>query len=109
MNYTVVALPVIISQRQLTPESVAEASFQLIMLISGFSKFTNLSKEFSELAGYTSRLAVFSEMIEVLARQNKSDNGMYLRVILGPQCNYMTHLRRLSLNYSKQKNDCRST
>jgi ATP-binding cassette subfamily D (ALD) protein 4 len=77
LNYSVVALPVIISQRQLTPESVAEASFQLIMLISGFSKFTNLSKEFSELAGYTSRLAVFSEMIEVLASQSNSDSAQY--------------------------------
>jgi ATP-binding cassette subfamily D (ALD) protein 4 len=82
LNYSVVALPVILGQKENpTSQYVAEASFQLIMLIQGFSTFANLSKAFSELAGYTSRIAHFIEQMEFL--QNETDrhfNGKFLRL-----------------------------
>mmetsp|Transcript_32849 Transcript_32849/g.82494 ORF Transcript_32849/g.82494 Transcript_32849/m.82494 type:complete len:696 (+) Transcript_32849:175-2262(+) len=72
VNYTIIALPVmfISPYHPITAGEVAKFSFTIIMLTSGFSDFINISDLFSDLAGYTSRIADLLEVLTDLQRQD---------------------------------------
>ncbi len=69
INYIVVALPVLYfydASIPNSPEYVAQATFMAISLIAGYSQFLNMSEGFSDLAGYTSRIANMLETLKEL-------------------------------------------
>lgn len=64
LNYIVVAIPVLHGNHDYTtPKYVSVASFRLLMLINGFTRLNNISKNFADFSGYTSRLG---QMLDVM-------------------------------------------
>lgn len=78
LNYIVVALPVLHGDSVYnTPQYVSVASFRLLMLINGFTRFNNISKNFADFSGYASRLGQMLEVVKDLkAKQLTSSNGI---------------------------------
>eukprot|EP01114_Cavostelium_apophysatum_P024712 TRINITY_DN976_c0_g1_i2.p1 TRINITY_DN976_c0_g1~~TRINITY_DN976_c0_g1_i2.p1 ORF type:complete len:603 (-),score=109.23 TRINITY_DN976_c0_g1_i2:19-1827(-) len=65
LNYTVVALPILFIDSDITPTAsyVVEASYNCLSLVQGFSQIINVSQSLSDLGGFTSRI---SELLETL-------------------------------------------
>jgi ATP-binding cassette, subfamily D (ALD), member 4 len=56
--------------------AVALAAFQIIMLISGFSKFNNVSQKVSDIAGYAARVGQLFDVMEQLGNY-RPDSSLY--------------------------------
>lgn len=61
--------------------AVALAAFQVIMLISGWSKFNNVSQKVSDVAGYASRVGQMLDVMESL-RSYRPDRSIYDGMIM---------------------------
>eukprot|EP01112_Ceratiomyxa_fruticulosa_P013126 TRINITY_DN3673_c0_g5_i1.p1 TRINITY_DN3673_c0_g5~~TRINITY_DN3673_c0_g5_i1.p1 ORF type:complete len:634 (-),score=92.64 TRINITY_DN3673_c0_g5_i1:40-1941(-) len=69
LNYIVVALPIFfVKDVNFSASYVSSASFECIMLVSGFSTIMNLGKNIGDLGGYTARI---SRLFEV-AQENET-------------------------------------
>eukprot|EP00727_Mastigamoeba_balamuthi_P011305 m51a1_g6798 hypothetical protein (627) ;mRNA; f:211020-213443 len=75
VNYIVVALPVFINGRKASAAEIAANCFYAIELVQGFSMFFKCAKQFSELAGLTSRLGTLLEVSDELTAMRKSVTG----------------------------------
>jgi ABC-type uncharacterized transport system fused permease/ATPase subunit len=76
VNYLVVALPVLYGSVTMTQSDIVESAFFVMQLVSGFSMFVNVSKQLSDLAGYTHRISLLLETLDCLEKgdNEKSDD-----------------------------------
>lgn len=87
VNFMILAIP-LLNGWPLNVNSagaVALASFQVIMLISGWSKFNNVSQKVSDVAGFASRVGqMFDVMKDLRERRPASDGALIDSIIPTP-------------------------
>ena len=72
LNYIVVALPVMFGGKTLTVPEISANAFYCLQLVSAFSMLVNVSKDISDLLGYTARIEHFLSLLKTMDLQKRT-------------------------------------